>query len=333
MKLEMENWKEYPIESLFHIDRGKALTTENKAIYAGKVPCINGAAENNGVFCFLDRKIEEIGFVLHKAPALSMSRVGNAGKTFVQPKDFYVADNAFCLTLRESSSIYVYQFISTALNLEMFRYSYGRTIAIEKYRKMLIKLPARENGEPDYGWMECFIKSLHYKRIHTSVSRIEKEIHPSEWGEYALGELFRFEKGKRLVKADMIPGSVNYLGAIRENNGVREKIETDYFWEPNCITVNYNGSVGEAFYQAEPFWASDDVNVLYAKEFWTLNKYNALFIITVIKANRYRFSYGRKWTLEKMKETVLRLPRKEDGTPDFIYMEEYIRSLPYSDRI
>lgn len=113
---------------------------------------------------------------------------------------------------------------------------------------MLIKLPARENGEPDYGWMECFIKSLHYKRIHTSVSRIEKEIHPSEWGEYALGELFRFEKGKRLVKADMIPGSVNYLGAIRENNGVREKIETDFFWEQNSITVNYNGSVGEAFY-------------------------------------------------------------------------------------
>ena len=37
--------------------------------------------------------------------------------------------------------------------------------------------------------------------------------------------------------------------------------------------------------------------------------------------------------MEKMKETVLRLPRKEDGTPDFIYMEEYIRSLPYSDRI
>ena len=183
---------------------------------------------------------------------------------------------------------------------------------------MLIKLPARENGEPDYGWMECFIKSLHYKRIHTSVSRIEKEIHPSEWGEYALGELFRFEKGKRLVKADMILGSVNYLGAIRESNGVREKIETDYFWEPNSITVNYNGSVGEAFY---------------AKGFWTLNKYNALFIITVIKANRYRFSYGRKWTMEKMKETVLRLPRKEDGTPDFIYMEEYIRSLPYSDRI
>ncbi len=145
--------------------------------------------------------------------------------------------------------------------------------------------------------------------------------------------LFRFAKGKRLTKADMIPGSINYLGAISENNGVREKIETDFYWEPNCITINYNGSVGEAFYQSMPFWASDDVNVLYAKDFWKMNKYIALFLITVIKANKYRFGYGRKWTMEKMKETVIRLPSRADGAPDFIYMEKYIKSLPYSDRI
>ena len=102
------------------------------------------------------------------------------------------------------------------------------------------------------------------------------------WKEYAMEDLFRSVKGKRLTKADMIPGDINFLGAIRENNGVREKIETDYTWPPNCITVNYNGSVGEAFYQSEPFWASDDVNVLYAKDFWKMNKYIALFLVTVI---------------------------------------------------
>ena len=123
------------------------------------------------------------------------------------------------------------------------------------------------------------------------------------------------------------------MGAISDNNGIREKIETDYYWNPNCITVNYNGSVGEAFYQDKPFWASDDVNVLYAKEWWKMNKYNALFIVTVIKANKYRFSYGRKWTLEKMKESLIKLPSKTDGTPDFEFMEKYISSLPYSDKI
>ena len=149
-----------------------------------------------------------------------------------------------------------------------------------------------------------------------------------------MGDIFRFVKGRRLTKADMIDGDTNYLGAISENNGVRQhiQVEPEDISAPNCITVNYNGSVGEAFYQSEPFWASDDVNILYA-DGWQKNNYNALFIVTVIKANRYRFSYGRKWTLEKMKDTVLKLPCTEDGKPDFAYMETYIKSLPYGDRI
>lgn len=141
------------------------------------------------------------------------------------------------------------------------------------------------------------------------------------------------KKGKRLTKSDMIEGNDNFLGAIGSNNGVREKILAEKLWEPNCITVNYNGSVGEAFYQEAPFWASDDVNILYARSFWKMNKYNALFLATVIKGNKYRFSYGRKWTLDKMKDTILKLPSKSDGSPDFEYMEKFIKSLPYSDKI
>lgn len=78
--------------------------------------------------------------------------------------------------------------------------------------------------------------------------------------------------------------------------------------------------------------ASDDVNVLYSKE-WELNKYIAMFIITIIKANRYRFSYGRKWTVEKMKESLIKLPINSDKKPDWSFMENYIKALPYSDKI
>ena len=169
--------------------------------------------------------------------------------------------------------------------------------------------------------------------VSTKIEKVNCAINTKNWKDYTMDFLFRFLKGKRLTKEDMTMGNINFLGAISENNGVREKIETNYSWQPNCITVNYNGSVGEAFYQSEPFWASDDVNVLYAKDFWRMNKYIAMFIITVIKANKYRFGYGRKWTIEKMKETTLKLPCKNDGMPDFEYMEEYIKSLPYSDRI
>jgi len=142
-----------------------------------------------------------------------------------------------------------------------------------------------------------------------------------------------FNKGKRLRKEDMVPGNTNYIGAISLNNGVRQLIDAAPIFEPNCITVNYNGSVGEAYYQMTPFWASDDVNVLYAKKDWTLNKYIALFLTTVIKANKFRFSYGRKWTKEKMEKSLIKLPSTAHGLPDWGYMENYIKALPYSNRI
>ena len=202
-----------------------------------------------------------------------------------------------------------------------YRYSYGR-----QANKTLKDIEVPDNA-PE--WVNC----TPVAPITTQNIRPELP-HQRRWAEYRMGDLFRFVKGRRLTKTDMIDGNTNYLGAISENNGVRQHIQVDpgEISAPNCITVNYNGSVGEAFYQAEPFWASDDVNILYA-DGWVMNKYNALFIVTVIKANRYRFSYGRKWTLEKMKDTVLKLPQAEDGTPDFAYMEEYIKALPYGDRI
>lgn len=87
-------------------------------------------------------------------------------------------------------------------------------------------------------------------------------INMSNWKPYKIGDIFTITKGKRLTKENMVPGNLNYLGAISDNNAVREKIEAEPLHNGNCITVNYNGSVGEAFYQSEPFWATDDINIL-----------------------------------------------------------------------
>ena len=130
----------------------------------------------------------------------------------------------------------------------------------------------------------------------------------------------------------MEPGNINFIGAIDNNNGVRDKIGNEIKFEANCITVNYNGSVGEAFYQCEPFWASDDVNVLFLKEH-QLNKYIGLFLCTLIKMEKYKYSYGRKWNLDQMRKSCLRIPVDKQGKPDWDFMEQYIKSLPFSDRI
>ncbi len=152
------------------------------------------------------------------------------------------------------------------------------------------------------------------------------------WKEFRLGDLFEIKKGKRLTSEDQTEGTTPYIGAIDSNNGVANKIGQDPIHSGNTISLSYNGSVGEAFYQPIPFWATDDVNVLYFKEAngVAFNLYIALFICSVLKAEKYRFSYGRKWTLENMNNTIIKLPATENDNPNWNFMEQYIKSLNHT---
>jgi hypothetical protein len=156
------------------------------------------------------------------------------------------------------------------------------------------------------------------------------ELNIANWNyfRYTDKKLFEIKKGKRLTKEDFMQGKTPFIGAIDANNGYRDFIEQAPIHKANTITINYNGSVAEAFYQPKDFWASDDVNVLYPK--FELNPYVALFITTVVRLEKFRFNYGRKWGLVRMKESQMKLPAKA-GKPDFEFMEKYIKSLNISE--
>ena len=116
------------------------------------------------------------------------------------------------------------------------------------------------------------------------------KINIQHWGEFTLETLFTIVKGSRLTKKDMIDGNINYIGATAFNNGITNHIGNNEHIHPaGTLTVTYNGSIGQTFYQEEEFWATDDVNVLYPK--FAINKYTALFIAPLIKAVGKNYEY------------------------------------------
>lgn len=168
-------------------------------------------------------------------------------------------------------------------------------------------------------------------------------LNTTNWKEFVLERLFVIKKGKRLTSAEQEDGCNNYIGAIDSNNGIANHIAQAPIHKGNTISLSYNGSVGEAFYQKDPYWATDDVNALYSK-YEGFNEQIGLFIATVLRQEKYKFSYGRKWTLDNMNITIIKLPakRNDDGTiyldtskkysdngyvPDWEWMENYIKSL------
>ena len=159
--LDMNNWQKFNLRDVFNFKRGKGITKEEIDNNPGGIPCIQGGESYNGILGYMNSLfIKDNKYVYAKGPFLSLARVGSSGCINVQKKDCYIGDKAIALKLKSNDSVYVYIFISTILNLEKYRYTYGRGVVIEDYINKQILLPVDKNRNPDWAYMESYIKSL-----------------------------------------------------------------------------------------------------------------------------------------------------------------------------
>lgn len=195
-------------------------------------------------------------------------------------------------------------------------------------------------GKLNSSFFEPAIKKyIAFKIVHSkglvnlkNVKNVEQsEIDTKDWSWFSLEQLFELKKGKRLTKENMRPGGTLFVGSSELDNGITAYVDEDPIHKANTISVTYNGSVGEAFYQDTDYWASDDVNVLYPK--FKLDPYIAMFLVSIIRMEKYRYNYGRKWHLERMRDSRIKLPVDSDGSPDWKFMKDYIKALPYASAI
>lgn len=166
--------------------------------------------------------------------------------------------------------------------------------------------------------------SSRIKRAETN--SIKETLDTVEWKPYRIGDMFVVEKGKRLTKANMRDGDIRFIGASSANNGITAYIANNQcLHSAGTITLTYNGSVGEAFYQNEPFWASDDVNVLYPK--FNMTENIAMFIIPILKKVGAKYAFIDKWKKENMENDSILLPSADDDQPDYDYMERFVSHI------
>ena len=340
MNLDIISWKDFVVNELFEIINGKGITSEEIEDNPGDFEAVQSGEGNNGVMGLIDRSYcREMGYSCCEEPCLTVARSGTSGFISFHKKGCVVGDSAKILLLKDQNarSSYVYLFIQTLLKANRFKYTYGRKVTEALYGKTIIKLPSTAEGKPDWQWMEDYMALLHSKPLTTRNFPHSRPFNTDEWKWFRLGGkegLFDIRKGKRLTSKDQTDGITPYIGAIDSNNGVANLIGQSPIHEGNTISLSYDGSVGEAFYQPVPYWATDAVNALYLRpEQGELTPATGLFICTVLKHEKYRYSYGRKWTLENMEDTVIKLPATADGNPNWQLMEDYIKSLPYGDRL
>lgn len=325
-QIDTKQWKEFIIKDLFTVKRPSARSQAN--YNDGDVPFVASGNFNNGILKYLEPKKDEI---LDAGNCITVSPID--GSSFYQEDDFLGrggAGSSIILLYNPNLNLYNGYFIATVIRTVCRKYAYSNmankdTIGAEK-----IKLPVDETGNPDFSYMELYMKNLELA-VSSSLTDLQSAknsdisgvLDISSWKLFQISELFNVRKGKRLTKANMKDGKIRFIGASAINNGITAYISNDEHLHPqNTITLSYNGSIGEAFYQDEIFWASDDVNVLYPK--FEMNMKIAFFIIPLLKTAGKRYAFIDKWKKEDMEKSKIPLPVDKNGNPDYKYIENYM---------
>lgn len=265
---------------------------------------------------------------------------------YYQDKEFYAVSHGRIniLTPKFEMSREMALFVVTVINREAYKYSYGRAVYSSEATEMKVFLPATSGEGPDWQYMENYIRTLEerkdgsgrtvFKALQSkNASRCER-VETKDWKEFELTKLFsRFEVGKAHA-GDLEDGDdCLYLGAKKDDNSVMRSCARNegIMHKGNCVVFicNGEGSVGYVNYMNRDFIATTDLVMGYSKK---LNQYSGMYLVGVLDLERPKYSFGRKWKTH-LKDTRIRLPATPLGDPDWAYMENYIRSLPYGDRI
>lgn len=153
-----------------------------------------------------------------------------------------------------------------------------------------------------------------------------------EWRQFEISELFSIQ-GTKTTKLDELKGhgegKYPYVTTQAINNGVAGHY--DFFTESGGVITVDSAVLGFTSYQPYNFSASDHVEKLIPK--FKMNAQVAMFIVTVLNKDQFRYNYGRKASQTRIKAREIRLPSRPCGSPDFQLMEDYIKSLPFSSSI
>jgi len=313
------------MDDLFEIRNGNGLELNRLEITARNkgIPFVSRKTGDNGIAAYV-RPIEELEPFSGGQLTCALSGFGVLS-TFIQDDPFYTAYHVACLRpltkLTTSQLLYYCQCIEA----NRYKYSWGRQ-ANRTIKTIKIPDPSEI---PD--WVEGANTNIFIGADRPALEGSTTPLYTEHWKPFLFSDLFNIKKGKRLTKANMKLGTVPFIGATDSDNGITALVGQSPIHEANTISVSYNGSVAEAFFQPRPFWATDDVNVLYAK--FDLTPEIALFITTIIRKEKYRFNYGRKWHLERMNKSMIKLPVDSNGEPDWDFMTKFIQSLPFSSQI
>ena len=343
--MDTSSWKWFRYDEIFDINSFRGDTLQD--LKEGDIPYISTTEDNNGVIGHVDTTSFCDG------NKITVSRNGSVGISFYQPYKFYPSpDDIRIFTLKDNVlNPYIGLFLCVLIERERYRYTYGRKFGTKRMKESLIKLPVTPEGTPDWKYMEDFVKDQIIPQLPKKAQRVwlqkydtkplkqeQMKLNTEEWKWFSVENLFALEVTKGSTTDELTEGNeIPYIAAKHNNNGCEmmcaREDNLQFISKGNCIVFIClgAGSAGYALYQGGDFIGMSGKTMCGYNP--NLNQYNGIFLATILSKERPKYSFGRSWTGDRLKKTRIKLPVTPSGEPDWQFMEDYIKSLPFSRNI
>jgi hypothetical protein len=308
------------VNDYFNVVYGTNLELSEIELDDNGINFVSRTEKNNGVSAKV-RKILNVN--PNPSNTISVSCGGSVMESFLQKEEYYSGRDLYYLKPKLDLNDKQLLYYCMCLKSNRFRFNYGR-----QANKTLSQLYIPEIKEIPV-WVEN--KTIPQKPTKEPIIKKEYKLNINNWKTFYFKDLFEIKKGKRLTIEDQISGNVPYVSSSSFNNGIDNYIGNGYT-DTNCMTFACYGSIGEVFYQNDKVWVSDNANVFYLRN-KKLNPYIGMFLTTILRLEQFRFSYGMTGKKERLQNFLIKLPIDQDGNPDWNFMENYIKSLPYSGNL
>lgn len=311
------------LDEIFNIWYGVNLELMRCEEQIGGIPFVSRTSVNNGIVGYV-KELEDIKS--NPSHTISVACSGSVLSTFYQPLEYYSGRDVYILKPINALSVVEMLYYCAVIEKNKYRYNYGR--AANKTLKNI--LVPDINELPDYV-NKTLISDYEFEKQPVLNKKIE--LKTKDWKWFEIGEIFNVDTGKDLLYFALEEGEYPVIGHKATNNGVTctsIKLD-DYLLYDNNKTIsladrgNFYATV-----QIQPFYIGTRVKALRAK--FESNIYILLFICVLINNEQYRFSYGRN-CCSSTESLKIKLPVNKKNNPDFEFMENYIKSLPYSSSI
>lgn len=313
------------ISDLFDIKYGVNLELVNieecNSFDNDSIPFVSRTERNNGVSAYVYRIIDVEPNPGH---TLSVAGGGSVLSTFYQPIPYYSGRDLYYLTPKREMKIAEMLYYAKCISSNKYKYNYGR-----QANKTLKDILIPENPSLNLiSKLNSYKSEIEYKLKQQPLIIEKIELNKSEWKSFLISDLFQITGSKTTPKAELEEigaGKFPFVTTQATNNGV-ENFYDEYTEEGNVLTID-SAVIGFCSYQTFKFSASDHVEKLIPK--FIMNKYHAMFLVTILNLEQYRYNYGRKASQTRLKEISIQLPSR-NNIPDFEFMEKYIKSINYS---